>query len=98
MKQSSFQSERAAPCGVHVAIIMDGNGRWATSRGMPRVAGHRAGADAVRRAVEAAPKLGVDRLTLYAFSADNWKRPAGEVATLMRLFRSYLTRESARCA
>ncbi|HET7584574.1 MAG TPA: polyprenyl diphosphate synthase [Gemmatimonadaceae bacterium] len=81
---------------LHAAIIMDGNGRWATARGMPRVAGHRAGADAVRRTVEAAPRLGIDTLTLYAFSTDNWKRPPREVATLMRLFRSHLRSETPR--
>jgi len=83
--------------GLHVAIIMDGNGRWAVERGWPREAGHRAGADAVRRTVEAAPKLGVNVLTLYAFSSDNWKRPPREVSTLMRLFRTYLARETGRC-
>jgi len=83
---------------LHVAIIMDGNGRWATRRGLPRSAGHNAGARAVRRVVRAAPALGVRTLTLYAFSTDNWKRPAGEVATLMRIFRSYLAAESATCA
>jgi len=83
--------------GLHVAIIMDGNGRWAVERGWPREAGHRAGADAVRRTVEAAPKLGVSVLTLYAFSSDNWKRPPREVSTLMRLFRTYLARETGRC-
>ena len=62
--------------GTHVAIIMDGNGRWATARGLPRLAGHQAGAGAVRRAVEAAVDLGIGTLTLYAFSSDNWKRPA----------------------
>ena len=80
---------------LHVAIIMDGNGRWATRRGLPRGAGHRAGADAVRRVVEAAPDLGLTALTLYAFSADNWKRPANEVAILMRLFARYLRSETA---
>ncbi len=74
---------------------MDGNGRWATSRGLPRTAGHRAGADAVRRVVEAAPRLGVGTLTLFAFSSDNWKRPTREVATLMRLFHRYLASEAA---
>ena len=64
---------------MHVAIIMDGNGRWATARGLPRIVGHRQGAIAVRRVVEAAPDLGITTLTLYAFSADNWKRPAAEV-------------------
>jgi len=79
----------------HVAIIMDGNGRWATARGMPRTAGHRAGAEAVRRVVETAPKVGIMTLTLFAFSSDNWKRPTREVATLMRLFQRYLASEAA---
>ena len=83
---------------LHVAIIMDGNGRWAVSRGLPRTAGHVAGVEAVRRAVEAARDLGVGTLTLFAFSSDNWKRPDMEVRALMRLFRSYLTAESAKCA
>ncbi len=83
---------------MHVGIIMDGNGRWATRRGLPRGAGHRAGAEAVRRTVEAAPDLGVTALTLYAFSADNWKRPPGEIAILMRLFARYLHREVASLA
>jgi undecaprenyl diphosphate synthase len=86
-----------APRDVHVAVIMDGNGRWAAARGKPRTAGHRAGAKAVRRTVEAAPGLGVGMLTLYAFSSDNWKRPPDEVATLMRLFRDYLRGQTARC-
>src|SRR6266516_1994082 len=81
---------------LHIAIVMDGNGRWATRRGLPRVAGHRAGAEAVRRTVEAAPGLGVAALTLYAFSADNWKRPAAEVAALMRLLARYLRTETPR--
>jgi undecaprenyl diphosphate synthase len=81
---------------LHVAIVMDGNGRWAGRRGLPRVAGHRAGAEMVRRVVEAAPGLGIGALTLYAFSADNWKRPAGEVAALMRLFARYLRAEVPR--
>ncbi|HEY9514947.1 MAG TPA: polyprenyl diphosphate synthase, partial [Gemmatimonadaceae bacterium] len=84
----------SAGAARHVAIIMDGNGRWATARGMPRVAGHRQGAEAVRRVVEAAPDLGVGTLTLYAFSSDNWSRPPREVAALMRLFRSYLRSET----
>jgi undecaprenyl diphosphate synthase len=84
--------------GLHAAIIMDGNGRWATSRGRPRTAGHVAGADAVRRAVEAAPGLGVRVLTLFAFSSDNWQRPDREVRALMGLFRRYLAAEAARCA
>ena len=81
---------------LHVAIVMDGNGRWARRRGLPRVAGHRAGAEAVRRTVEAAPDSSVTALTLYAFSADNWKRPTGEVAALMRLFARYLRTETPR--
>jgi len=88
--------EPGAP-GLHVAIIMDGNGRWANSRGLPRIAGHRAGADAVRRAVEAAPGLGIRTLTLFAFSSDNWQRPPREVAALMRLFRTYLLAENEKC-
>jgi len=83
---------------LHVAIIMDGNGRWATRRGLPRGAGHRAGAQTVRRIVEAAPGLGITALTMYAFSADNWKRPAAEVAILMRLFARYLHSEVAPLA
>jgi undecaprenyl diphosphate synthase len=81
----------------HAAIIMDGNGRWAEARGRARSVGHRAGARAVRRVVEHAPSLGIDVLTLYAFSADNWQRPAREVALLMRLFEAYLRGETARC-
>ncbi|HBY59376.1 MAG TPA: di-trans,poly-cis-decaprenylcistransferase [Solibacterales bacterium] len=82
---------------MHVAIIMDGNGRWAQARRQPRVAGHKAGADALRRVVEAAPEAGVTILTLYAFSSDNWKRPAEEVNALMRLFAQFLRRETPRC-
>jgi undecaprenyl diphosphate synthase len=82
---------------LHVAIIMDGNGRWASRRGLSRGAGHRVGAEAVRRVVEAAPDLGIGALTLFAFSADNWKRPAGEVGTLMRLFARHLRTETPRC-
>jgi undecaprenyl diphosphate synthase len=77
----------------HVAIVMDGNGRWATARGMARAEGHRRGARAVRRAVRAAPSLGITTLTLFAFSSDNWKRPPAEVATLLRLFGDYLGSE-----
>ncbi|MGV8039826.1 MAG: isoprenyl transferase [Thermoanaerobaculaceae bacterium] len=77
----------------HVAIIMDGNGRWARQRGLPRVEGHRAGIKAVREAAEAAARLELDVLTLYAFSTENWKRPGWEVRTLMGLLREYLQRE-----
>src|SRR5437588_247218 len=82
---------------LNVAIIMDGNGRWANERGMPRVAGHRAGADAVRRVVESAPDFGIGVLTLYAFSEDNWTRPPREVSALMRLLGRYLLKETDRC-
>ena len=83
--------------GLHLGLIMDGNGRWASARGLRRTEGHRRGADAVRRAVEAAPGLGVTTLTLYAFSADNWRRPAAEVSALMTLLESFLVRERASC-
>jgi len=95
MTQSS--SSPADP-RLHVAIIMDGNGRWAVERGMPRAAGHRAGAAAVERTVEAAPGLGIDTLTLFAFSADNWRRPRAEVDALMTLLEEFLGREAGRCA
>jgi undecaprenyl diphosphate synthase len=81
---------------LHVAIIMDGNGRWAMRRGLPRVAGHRAGIASVRRVVERAPDLGIRRLTLYAFSSDNWRRPADEVESIFWLLRTYLRLETAR--
>ena len=82
---------------LHAAIIMDGNGRWASTRGLPRVAGHRAGAEALRRTVEAAPDLGIGALTVYAFSSDNWRRPQPEVSALMKMFHTYLRREQAKC-
>jgi undecaprenyl diphosphate synthase len=82
---------------LHAAIIMDGNGRWAMARGMPRVAGHRAGVETVTRIVEAAPALGIGVLTLFAFSSDNWRRPSAEVQALMLLLAHYLERETPRC-
>ena len=82
---------------LHTAIIMDGNGRWAQARGLTRSAGHRAGTEAVRCVVEAAPSLGIRALTLYAFSADNWQRPRAEVQSLLRLLRTYLRGETAQC-
>jgi undecaprenyl diphosphate synthase len=87
----------ALPVGVprHVAIIMDGNGRWAAARRLPRVAGHRAGSQAVRRAIEAAIRAGVQWLTLYAFSSENWRRPDDEVTDLTGLLRHYLRTEVA---
>ena len=84
-------------CKLHVAIIMDGNGRWAEVRGMPRIAGHRAGAESVRRVVEAAPELSVGVLTLYSFSSDNWKRPVEEVNALFELLTDYLESERDEC-
>jgi undecaprenyl diphosphate synthase len=85
-----MQSTVRPRTGCHVAIIMDGNGRWATRRGLPRTAGHHAGVKTVRRVVEAAPDLGVAMMTLYAFSSDNWRRPDTEVGALMGLLRRYL--------
>lgn len=98
----SGESERSAPRGVgdggrtprHIAIIMDGNGRWAKSKGKTRLAGHKAGADAVREVVTAAAELGVEALTLYAFSSENWLRPAVEVKGLFRLLRTFIRRET----
>jgi len=81
---------------LHVAIIMDGNGRWASAKGLPREAGHYAGVAALRRTVEGAPGQGIATLTVYAFSADNWRRPAPEVTTLMSILQSYLQNELAR--
>jgi len=78
---------------LHVGIIMDGNGRWATRRGLSRLRGHEAGVEAIRRVVEAAPGQGVGTLTLYAFSSDNWRRPTSEVSALMALLRFYLANE-----
>ncbi len=87
----------AAPAAVpvHVAVIMDGNGRWAAARGLPRVAGHRAGAQSVRRIIEAAVSSGVGWLTLFAFSSENWRRPAEEVLDLTGLMRHYIRQELA---
>jgi len=85
--------EPAESPALHVAVIMDGNGRWARRRGLPRSAGHRKGAEAVRRTVEAAVQLGIGTLTLFGFSAENWKRPVGEVSDLMGLLRFYLKNE-----
>ncbi len=82
---------------MHVAVIMDGNGRWANARGLPRAVGHRSGARTVRKIVEAAREMGIGTLTVYAFSSDNWQRPGPEVAALMRLFRAYLVGETRRC-
>ena len=91
-----MQSQRRSAVPRHVAIIMDGNGRWATRRGLARAQGHEAGMHAVRRTAEAAASAGVQTLTLFAFSSANWKRPAGEVSNLMRLFRIYLRADLQR--
>jgi undecaprenyl diphosphate synthase len=92
-----IQSTQGKSGRLHAAIIMDGNGRWALARGLPRLAGHRAGAEALRRTVEAAPDLGIGVLTLFAFSADNWRRPPEEVAGLMQLLAEHLRSETGRC-
>jgi undecaprenyl diphosphate synthase len=82
---------------LHVAIISDGNGRWATSRGLPRSAGHRAGAEAARQIIKAAPGLGLHTLTLFALSSANWKRPAAEVHGILQLLHEYLLAETTHC-
>jgi undecaprenyl diphosphate synthase len=92
-----MQSNLRDPHNLHLAIIMDGNGRWATGRGLPRIAGHSAGAETLRRIVEAAPACGIAVLTVYAFSSDNWRRPRMEVDGLMELLARYLTAETPRC-
>jgi len=86
---------RSRPLLRHIAIIMDGNGRWAKARGLPRIAGHRRGAEAARRAVTAAAELGVPYLTLFGFSSENWRRPSTEIQDLMALLRHYLLGEIA---
>jgi undecaprenyl diphosphate synthase len=91
-----MQSTLGCNSDVHVAVIMDGNGRWASAQGLPRSAGHRAGVESLRRVCEAAPALGVATLTVFAFSSDNWRRPRAEVQTLMGLLRHYLRTEIAR--
>jgi undecaprenyl diphosphate synthase len=93
MAQESNVEAPAPP--AHVAIIMDGNGRWAKARGLPRIAGHRRGAEAVRRSIVAATELGISYLTLFGFSSENWRRPTGEVDELMGLLRVYLRGEIA---
>ncbi len=100
MSQSTFgaPSPGSVPQGLHVAIIMDGNGRWAQSRGRSRSYGHQEGARAVRSVLEAAPDLGIGTMTLFAFSSDNWHRPTPEVRGLMRLFQQYLRSEARACA
>ena len=94
VQSTSRESKRD---NLHVAIIMDGNGRWATSQGLPRGAGHVAGADAVRRAMDAATRLPIHTLTLFAFTSGNWERPLHEVAALMELFRGFFCAQKAPC-
>jgi undecaprenyl diphosphate synthase len=91
-------THRQARHAGHVAIIMDGNGRWATNRGWPRLVGHRRGAERVKEIVRAAPDLGVEWLTLYAFSTENWKRSTEEVLGLMAIFARYIQREADEMA
>lgn len=93
MAAAAPQPAGERPPPRHVAVIMDGNGRWARARGLPRAAGHQAGAEAVRRTIRACMELGVGHLTIYAFSSENWKRPAGEVDDLMGLMRFYIRKE-----
>ncbi len=82
---------------LHVGIISDGNGRWASARGLPRSAGHRAGAEAARRVIEAAPRLGIHTLTMFALSSANWKRPEAEVDAILRLLHEYVLTETTSC-
>ena len=96
--QPAAASAAAAALPRHVGIIMDGNGRWAAARGLPRALGHKAGAEAARRAVEAAGEAGIGWLTLFAFSSENWQRPQDEVQDLTALMRHYLRTEVARLA
>ena len=93
----TLQPAMAAAPRLHVAIISDGNGRWATSRGLPRSAGHRAGAEAARRVIEAAPRFGIYTLTFFALSSANWKRPAAEVQAILWLLHEYLLTETMHC-
>jgi len=94
---STVQPAIAQAPRLHVGIISDGNGRWATSRGLPRSAGHRAGAESARRVIRAAPRLGIHTLTLFALSSANWKRPAAEVNAILRLLHEYLLTETTHC-
>ncbi len=95
MSTASLQTSDPAHLPIHVAVIMDGNGRWAHARGLPRIEGHRRGAESVRAAVRAATQSGVQYLTLFGFSSENWKRPADEIRDLMGLLKYYLRKEIA---
>ncbi len=92
MGERKNMGKERSPDGLHVALVMDGNGRWAEARGWPRVAGHRAGAGVVRRVVAAAPELGIGTLTLFGFSSANWRRPRSEIEALMGIFRRFFER------
>src|SRR6266852_5853458 len=99
MKSFSSSTREIPPAGEiprHIAVIMDGNGRWAKKRYLPRVAGHKQGVETVRRVTRACAERGIEYLTLFAFSSENWRRPAEEVALLMQLFQSALTHEAER--
>lgn len=96
-QQLFVPSPRSATPKLHVAIITDGNGRWATTRGLPRSAGHRAGAEAARKIIGASPRLGIHTLTLFALSSANWSRPAAEVNGILRLLHEYLLTETSHC-
>jgi undecaprenyl diphosphate synthase len=98
LQQPTAGLQKLAPKrSLHVAIISDGNGRWATARGLPRSAGHRAGAQTARRIIAAAPGLGIHTLTLFALSSANWKRPPAEVSGILRLLHEYLLTETSNC-
>ncbi len=97
LQQPAVPQELSPRRSLHVAIISDGNGRWATSRGLPRSAGHRAGAQTARRIITAAPGLGIHTLTLFALSSANWKRPPAEVHAILRLLHEYLLTETSNC-
>ena len=94
---SPIHSPAQPPRSLHVAIISDGNGRWASAKGLPRSAGHRQGAEAARRVIEAAPRLGIHTLTLFALSSANWQRPTAEVCAILRLLHEYLLTETSHC-
>ncbi len=95
MKTAPLQTGSAPSIPIHIAVIMDGNGRWARARGLPRIEGHRRGADAVRKTINAAAEAGISYLTLFGFSSENWKRPLDEVNDLMGLLKFYLRKEIA---
>jgi len=97
LQQPAVPQELPPRRSLHVAIISDGNGRWATSRGLPRSAGHRAGAETARSIIAAAPSLGIHTLTLFALSSANWKRPPAEVHAILRLLHEYLLTETSNC-